>query len=138
MKVEIANTNYYELQVDTEKNRVYTKLTGRWTKVEEVPNFFEDWKKTASYTKPNFTIFADIRLMGTLSKRVEVLHQEIQKYLVEEKGLLHTAQLASEDSLADYQIHRLTKRSNLTISKFATQEEAESYLDKISRENKGK
>ena len=134
MRTEIAKNNYYELEIDTEKNRVYTKLMNKWTSIKEVPNFFADWKKIASMTKPNFTIFADIRLMGTLSKEVEILHQEIQTYLVEEKKLLETAQLASQDELADYQIHRSTKRSNLSIRKFATQEEAEQYLDKISKE----
>jgi hypothetical protein len=97
----------------------------------KVKNFFPDWKKAASYMKPNFTIFADIRLMKSMSKEVENLHQEIQIYLVEQ-GLLVTAQLASADDLADYQIHRSTQRSNLTILKFATQEEAERYLDKVA------
>lgn len=138
MKTETAKTNYYEIEVDTDKNRVYIKFMGNWNNMSKLATFFDDWKKTAIHIKPNFTIFADVRLMMNLSREAEKLHQEIQKYLVDELKLLATAQLASFDSLADYQIHRSTQRSNLVINKFATQQEAEQYLDKMSEENNSK
>ena len=128
MKTEIAKNEKYEIYVDIDKNRSYVTVIGRWMSRNEVKDFFPDWKKAADYMKPNFTIFADIRLMKSMSKEVENLHQEIQIYLVEQ-GLLVTAQLASTDDLADYQIHRSTQRSKLTILKFATRDEAEQYLD---------
>jgi hypothetical protein len=131
MKTEIAKNENYEIYVDTDKNRSYIKIVGRWMSRDKVRDFFADWKKAASYMKPNFTIFADIRLMKSVSKEVEKLHQEIQIYLVEQ-GLLVTAQLASIDDLADYQVHRSTQRSNFTIFKFATKEEAEAYLDEVT------
>ncbi len=130
MKTEIAKNENYEIYVNIEKNRSYIKVIGKWMSKDRVKDFFPDWKKAASFMKPNFTIFADIRLMGSMSKEVELLHQEIQVYLVEQ-GLLLTAQLASADDLADYQIHRTTKRASLPIVKFGTQEEAENYLDQI-------
>lgn len=133
MKIEIAKNENYEIYVDTEKNRSYIKVIGKWMSREKVKDFFPDWKKAASYMKPNFTIFADIRLMGSMSKEVEKLHQEIQAYLVEQ-GLLITAQLASADDLADYQIHRSTQRAKHPIMKFVTQTDAEYYLDKVALE----
>lgn len=131
MKTEIAKNENYEIYVDTDKNRCYIKVTGKWMHRNKVKDFFPDWKEAVSYMKPQFTIFADIRLMGSMSKEVENLHQEIQAYLVEQ-GLLVTAQLASADDLADYQIHRSTQRANHPIVKFATREEAERYLDEES------
>ena len=131
MKTEIAKNENYELYIDIEKNRCYIRVIGRWTSRDKVKNFFPDWKKAVSYMKPNFTIFADTRLMGSMSKEVENLHQEIQVYLVEQ-GLLVTAQLASVDDLADYQIHRSTQRANHPIVKFSTREEAEYYLDELT------
>jgi hypothetical protein len=128
MKTEITKNENYEIYVDTDKNRAYIKVIGKWLSLEKVQDFFPDWKRAASFMQPNFTIFADIRLMGSMSKDVEKLHQEIQTYLVE-KGLLVTAQLASVDDLADYQIHRSTQRSKLTIIKFGNIDEAECYLD---------
>lgn len=133
MDIEIAKNSNYEIYVDTEKNRSYIKVIGRWMNRNQVKDFFPDWKKAASYMKPNFTIFADIRLMGSMSKEVENLHQEIQVFLVEQ-GLLVTAQLASADELADYQIHRSTQRSGLSIVKFDTREAAERYLDEVTSE----
>lgn len=131
MRTEIAKNKNYEICVDTEKNRAYIKIIGRWLNRDKVEDFFPDWKKAVSFMKPNFTIFADIRLMGSMSKEVELLHQEIQVYLIEQ-GLLLTAQLASIDDLADYQVHRSTQRSKYPILKFSTREEAEKYLDKAA------
>jgi hypothetical protein len=133
MITEIAKNENYEIYVDIDKNRSYIKVIGKWMSRDKVKDFFPDWKKAASYMKPNFTIFADIHLMKSMSKEVEKLHQEIQVYLVDQ-GLLVTAQLASTDDLADYQIHRSTQRSNLTILKFATRDEAEYYLDQRASE----
>ncbi|WP_291725818.1 hypothetical protein [Bernardetia sp.] len=133
MKIDIAKNSNYEIYVDTDKNRSYIKVIGKWMNRNQVKDFFPDWKKAVSYMKPNFTIFADIRLLGSMSKEVENLHQEIQAYLVEQ-GLLLTAQLASVDELADYQIHRSTQRSGLAIIKFSTQDEAERYLDEVASE----
>ena len=133
MKIDIAKNSNYEIYVDTDKNRSYIKVIGKWMNRNQVKDFFPDWKKAVSYMKPNFTIFADIRLLGSMSKEVENLHQEIQAYLVEQ-GLLLTAQLASVDELADYQIHRSTQRSGLSIVKFPTQDEAERYLDEVASE----
>ncbi|WP_338790369.1 hypothetical protein V9L05_03145 [Bernardetia sp. Wsw4-3y2] len=135
MKTEIARNENYEIYVDTDKNRAYIKVIGRWMNRDKVKDFFPDWKKAASFMKPHFTIFADIRLMGSMSKEVENLHQEIQVYLVEQ-GLLVTAQLASADDLADYQIHRSTQRAKHPIIKFATRDEAEFYLDEVASERK--
>ncbi len=131
MKTEISKNENYEIYVDIEKNRSYVKVIGKWMKRDNVKDFFPDWKKAVSHMKPNFTIFADIRLMGSMSKEVEKLHQEIQTYLVEQ-GLLVTAQIASADDLADYQIHRSTQRSKHPIMKFGTREEAERYLDEAT------
>ncbi len=131
MRTQIAKHQNYEIHVDVEKNRIYVIYTGKWLGRDKIKDFFPDWKKAESYMKTNFTIFADVRLMGSMSKDVERLHQEIQVYLVE-KGLLATAQLASSDDLADYQIHRSTQRSNLHIVKFTTSEEAEIYLDEAA------
>lgn len=130
MTTEIAKNENYEIHVNEEKNRIYIKVIGKWISRDKVKDFFPNWKKATSYMQPNFTVFADVRLMGSMSKEVELLHQEVQVYLVEQ-GLLLTAQLASVDDLADYQIHRSTQRANLPIVKFATQEEAENYLDQI-------
>lgn len=128
MKTEIAKNQNYEIYVNEDKNRVYIKVIGKWMNKDKVMDFFPDWKKAVSFMKPNFTIFADIRLMEVMSKEVEILHQEIQVYLVEQ-GLLLTAQLASANDIADYQIHRTTQRAKHPIAKFATREEAENYLD---------
>ena len=128
MTTEIAKNENYEIHVNEAKNRIYIKVFGKWMSKDKVKDFFPDWKKAVSLVQTNFTIFADIRLMGSMSKEVENLHQEIQIYLVEQ-GLLVTAQLASADDLADYQIHRSTQRAKHPIIKFATQEEAENYLD---------
>ena len=121
--------------IDTDKNRSYVKIIGRWQNKEIVKSYFEGLKKSVIYLQANFTIFADICLMGSMSKEIENMHQEIQSYLVRH-GLLVTAQLASTDDLANYQIHRSTQRSKLPIVKFATREEAELFLDKAGFEIK--
>ncbi|MBN1571599.1 MAG: hypothetical protein JW984_00200 [Deltaproteobacteria bacterium] len=59
MKEEIAKNDYYEMYVDENKNRYYSKLKGFWQKASEVPNYIDDNKKALDRLSPGFTLLVD-------------------------------------------------------------------------------
>ena len=57
---------FYSVDLDTEKNRIYFSMTGDVPSVDVVSNFESDWKETVAGAKPGFTILGDLSKSGKL------------------------------------------------------------------------
>ncbi|WP_291721025.1 hypothetical protein [Bernardetia sp.] len=126
----IIDTEAYTIQVDIEKNRVYFCIRGRWDKETKLEDYLDKWKEAISYLEPNFTIIADVRTMLPHAISVEKVHEEAQRYLIE-NGLFKVAEVISLNDIAALQATRVAERSNFPISKFSSFEGAEKYLDQV-------
>lgn len=131
----ITNTDAYSLEVDIQKNRVYFCIRGHWNKDTQLDSFLADWKEAISYLQPNFTIISDVRTMLPHALAVEKIHEETQKYLIQ-NGLFKVAEVVAVNDIANLQSGRIAERSKLPMNKFHSFEEAENYLDKLVEERK--
>ncbi|WP_338791906.1 hypothetical protein V9L05_18555 [Bernardetia sp. Wsw4-3y2] len=130
---QIVNTDAYSLEIDIAKNRVYFCIRGHWDKNTLLTNYLLDWKEAISYLQPNFTIISDTLTMLPHAVSVEKLHEETQKYLID-NGLFKVAEIMPINDIANLQANRITERSQLPVIKLSSLEEAEECLDKLVEE----
>lgn len=134
MNISIIENQDYTLEVNTLKNRIYFKVRGT-LKSENVPYFAAHWKKAVEKVEPNFTVLVDCRIMQIQEKKMEKIHEEVQKYLIENK-LLQIAQVVAMNDIADLQFNHIVERSEVPIKKFKSIEVAEIYLNEITEKRK--
>ncbi|MHA2295042.1 MAG: hypothetical protein ACXADA_03450 [Candidatus Hodarchaeales archaeon] len=125
----MVKNEYYEIEYDQVKNRVYFKIKGFWESVDVVPNFEKDWMNTIVNAKNGFTICADLLDMKPFPKDVEQLNAQVQQKLME-KGLRKVGQVAPV--VVAGQVNNLSRKSGLrdVLRAFYTLEQAEYWLDK--------
>lgn len=129
MREVIANTEYYEMEVDREKNRSYSIYRGYWESVDAVPDYLDDVSRVCKRLKPGFTTIIDLREM-------KIPHPEVMKLLIkaqeigEKSGFSRCARivLTPLEKLATKRI--VSEASEKEKSReFNTVEEAEKWLD---------
>ncbi len=127
---QISNKDFYSLEINIEKNRIYFCILGHWNKNISYETYIADWEEAISYLQPNFTVISDIRSMSPHSVAVEKLHEKAQKYIVE-KGLFKVAEVFPVNNITELQASRIAGKTNLPVNKFGSFEEAERYLDQL-------
>ena len=127
MKEEIAKNKYYELQVDTRKNRLYYTIKGYWQTASEVPENYDDFEKAVDKLTKGFDAVADLREMKPPPEDVANLHIRTQKLAVA-KGLARTADIV-DSSLVSIVIKRYDRESARFKKAVAAIEEGEKWLD---------
>ena len=127
MKQEIAKNEYYEIYVDTEKNRYYYTLFGYWSSVDLIPDNLEDLKNAISRLKPGFDCLADLRTMKPPPEEVASHHMKAQK-LVKDKGLSRIAEVYDQ-KIVKFMADRYSRESKANTKTFSSLSEAEEWLD---------
>ncbi len=128
MKTEISHSTCYSLTVNYSKNRVYFEVLQKWDGIDGFDKFAEEWKEIVSKITIDFTIVCDFRLMALLSKPMEVLFSDMQKY-VTEHGLCHIAEITGNNDISNLQMSRISERSGVPLTRVKNEAEAEDYLD---------
>jgi len=124
----IAETAYYRIEVDPNKNRLYLTLWGFWKNLEVAPHFLEDIGKVAHLLQPGFTALANVSQLKPTPQEVKVIHEKAQKILLH-AGLRKTAEVIPDDTVVQVQIDDFAKQSKMPKREFYTQEEAENWLN---------
>lgn len=127
----ITEEEYYKIEINKSKNRLYFTALGEWIGMKNFLSFEFRWKEGMRHLQPNFTVLADIRLMPVISKDLQVLFEDVQLYTIK-NGVLHVAEVAAINDIANHQLGQISTRSHLPCSRFATFARAETYLNKIS------
>jgi hypothetical protein len=127
--IQLAQTDYYELAYDREKNRIHWKIKGYWPSVAAVPNFHADWGKAMAEISQGFTILADLREMKPAPPDVAELHQGKQQELMQQ-GCRKAVQV-STDAVTVMQINRVAKHSGMgaVLKAFDNLDDANAWLD---------
>jgi hypothetical protein len=120
--------DYYKLEADTERNRIYFKLIGQAPSVSAIPSFEQDWKDVVAEVKQGFTILADLLESQQLVPDVEALNTKVQGWLME-NGCRKVAQLAPLAVMA--QVNEFAEKSGLRdiLRGFNFMRSAEMWLD---------
>ncbi|WP_338791675.1 hypothetical protein [Bernardetia sp. MNP-M8] len=135
MKIDIAKTQYYHIQIDKTKNRAYFYVLAPWNGIEDFPTFFEEWKQAVESLETNFTILSDLKVMPILSKEIAALFSKTHNYFTE-KGLFHVAEVAAINDISNIQIDRLEDKNKIPKNMFPSLEEAEEYLNQQEKKYK--
>ena len=119
---------YYSLEVDVPKNRIYFSINGYTPSVKEIPYFEQDWKETVKEVKSGFTILGDLMTMQPHPPDVEELNKKVQAWLMS-KGCRKVAQLAPME--ARIQVNKFSEESGLgeVLRAFHLKKNAEIWLN---------
>ena len=120
---------YYSVELDKEKNRIYFSLTGDVPAVNLVPNFESDWKLTVGESKSSFTILADLSKSGKLGPEFEALNTKVQGWLMGQ-GCRKVAQLIGDLNVMS-QVNAFAEKSGMrnVLRAFNFEKTAEMWLN---------
>jgi len=129
MREAIANNEYYEMEVDREKNRSYSKYKGYWKSVDEVPNYLDDIRRVINRLKPGFTTVIDLKEMKIPPPEVMELMIKAQE-IGEKSGFSRSARIVLTP-LEKLATKRIVSEASVKEKsrEFNTVEEAEKWLD---------
>lgn len=128
----IAKNKFYEIHYDELKNRIYYKVVGFWENTEVVPSYKEDIQSVRNYVRPNYTMLVDTRKLEVHPTDVENLRVWAQNEAVK-MGMYRAAQIVTEDFISGLQFDNMIEKAKFLAGKFTTFEEAEQWLDEISK-----
>jgi hypothetical protein len=133
MKIKTIDRKNYLISIDKTKNRVYLQLHRRRWRNKDTDFLLLDWIEIIAEMQVNFTILSDVRNMQIQSPKLDKAHEEVQKF-VAENGLLKLARVLPDNDIVNLQFGRILERSAMPNDAFSTLEDAEEYLDKITKE----
>jgi hypothetical protein len=121
--------NYYSLEPDKEKNRIYFSIMGQAPSTSAIPSFEQDWKDVVGEVQSGFTILGDLMEMKPHVKDVEDLNVKVQGWLMQ-NGCKKVAQLAPLEAMAN--VNEFSEKSGLKeiLRAFNSKKVAEMWLDR--------
>ena len=132
MKREITKSEFFEMYVDNEINRVYWVMKGKWNKMTDVPDFVQHHKEGLRYLKPGFTALTDIRTFEVPAPPVIEVIVEMAK-LMENAGMGRQAQIINKKDMEIIRASRSAMKEadmDLKMMQFGSYEEAVEWLDR--------
>ena len=120
---------YYSLEINEEKKRIYFSMTGYIPNVAAVSKFEDDWKATVAEVGNGFTILGDLSKCEKLPPDVEALNQKVQAWLMLQ-GCRRVAQLVGDLDVMS-QVNQFAERSGMRdiLRAFNLEKTAEIWLD---------
>jgi hypothetical protein len=126
----IAQTAHYTLMIESSKNRVYWSPKGFWDKTVNAAELLDNWRNALKLVSPGFTILADATQVKTLLPEWAEIFKQIQELMVK-SGLSASAEILSQDTITKMQADRVSKQSGMRKQNFASQADAEKWLDTL-------
>ncbi len=123
----ITSNSYYDIAVDSAKNRIYLTIKGFWQTKELVPHYINDIGTAVGRMKPGFTVLADLTRMVQPTPEVCALHQESQVLLVK-CGAARAAQIAYDPLLTNV-LNQYSAELKISRRIFGETSFAEAWLD---------
>lgn len=126
MKTTIADTDFYGIEVDRAKNRMYLTYKGSWVKPQDVTSFADDHQRAYKSLEEGFTVLVDVRPMEAmlLSDFVE----KVQRDAVA-AGIKKAARVYDRESFIKLQADRINVKTGIGSRAFYDVESAEAWLD---------
>ncbi len=119
---------YYELEYNAEKNRIYFLCRGAWTSRAVAPDFMEDWKSVMQECDSDWTILGDLREITELSPDAQDWHSEVQAVIMD-RGVRKVAQVAPVEVAGKVRSFSRDSGMKKVLWAFTNPEEAESWLN---------
>lgn len=129
MQQIISQNKFYKIVIDKSINRAYVTIIGFWRNTQEVASYLPDCEKALAQLTPGFTLLTDLTQMKVHPKELQEVHLAAQALLLQ-KGLSQTVEVISS-SFVQFQTGNISKSSKMPLRQFASQQEAEAYLDSV-------
>jgi hypothetical protein len=125
----ITKNEFYAVEIDCVKNRLYLTGKGFWKDVTIGRNFLEHVKQGIRKLAPGYAVLADLHEFKTPPPEVGALIIEAQKITADTIG--KSAQVVGQNVAIEMPMDRYVKTSGIKPKSrsFATREEAEAWLD---------
>ncbi len=119
-------TDFYDIRVDRDKNRVHVTIKGNWHKYEDVKDFVNACEDSCTETTPGFTILFDLTKARDTAFP-ELLRQSMEAYV--RAGFAKSAELYDEQMLLHLPADTSNAAATPLIKQFSSRESAEAWLD---------
>jgi hypothetical protein len=125
----VASTDFYTIEVDQAKNRVYFFLKGSWVDAQKLSAWESDVSAALRLCTRGFTELIDWTAVQSI-----LLTDTIEKAqrLAMESGIRKAARLFPRETFSKMQMDTLTKKTSFPVKTFSDKKEAEAWLDSMS------
>ncbi len=122
----IASNDFYTIEVDKQKNRIYFTMRGSWTVADDIPAWGQDVEKAVSLCQPGFTELID--WCGSTGIFLTDFIADAQQIAIK-GGLRKAARVYEYDTFVKLQMDRITLKTGFPVESFYDRREAELWLD---------
>lgn len=124
--IPIASTDFYSIQVDTVKNRMFIVYKGSWVRPEQVPNFLSDHADAIKRLKSGFTVLVDVGPMEAMLLTDHI--EQAQKDAIQ-AGIKKAARVYERPTIIRAQAERIHEKTEMNARAFDNVADAEAWLD---------
>lgn len=125
---EIVNNNYYKINVDIGKNRIYASFHGFWGELRIMEDYLTSLDKAISNVKKNFTLVADLNDFKTLPTEL-IPKQKLAMQMLGKAGMYRVAELLPASVISKMQVSSSAKETNMPNRQFSSIVDGEKWLD---------
>lgn len=128
MKNQIVSNEYFSIDVDSSKNRIYASFLGFWSKMEIMDEYLSYLTKALAAIKKDFTLLADLRTFKTLPNDL-VAKQKLAMEDLAKAGMSKVAVILPQSVISEVQLKSSMNETAMPEKQFSTVEKGEEWLD---------
>ena len=123
----IGENEFYRIQIDKGRNRLFILLMGLWkNEQKDVPDWMKHFTEAVTTLKPGFSALVDLtKMTGTVVPDAFARAQVVAL----ENGIAKVAEIHRHGSFVEAQVRKVSTESGLPIARFYDREEAIIWLD---------
>lgn len=122
----VASNEYYRVEVDDLKNRIYFTILGTWDDPKKIPNWADDVAEAVKCCSAGFTELIDWSGM-TAILLTDYIRQAQE--IAMKAGLRKAARVYDKERFVKMQMDRLTTQTGFPAKSFFDRAAAEAWLD---------
>ncbi len=131
MKNQIVSNEYFTINYDSAKNRVYASFNGFWGTMQIMDEYRSYLTKVCNMVKSNFTMVADLRSFKTLPNDLVPKQKQSMDDLAK-AGMSKVAVIVPESVISEVQLKSSMNETAMPEKQFSTVEGGEEWLDSVS------
>ena len=128
MKNQIVSNEYFRIEVDNSKNRIYASFFGFWSKMEIMDEYLSYLTKALAAIKKGFTLLADLRTFKTLPNDL-VAKQKLAMEDLAKAGMSKVAVILPQSVISEVQLKSSMNETAMPEKQFSTVKKGEEWLD---------
>ncbi len=128
MKNRIGSTEFFSVEVDDAKNRMYTTFHGFWKEMSIMDDYRTNLHTAIKRMKANFTLVADLRDFKTLPPELIPKQKQCMEDLAK-GGMFKVAVILPASAISGMQLKKSMTDTNMPERQFGSVADGEKWLD---------